>query len=200
MILHLLALSCLLEDILVANLKVLFSKRLPEGPRSASLTRMSAARGHRFCIEGHWAVFVFTLDCNNRVYCYNTEDAHASSRLADKNKLAEVLWTSRRLRLTSEGVQCDIQAAHEQWVLDSPVKVSNVISKLLMSNGCLSTVLAQDHFYSDFLISQTTVSTNFNHLDDESKRPLDRNECPRLWRATLVTQMFSMGVKLRGWL
>ena len=64
----------------------------------------------------------------------------------------------------------------------------------------LSTVLERDHFYSDFLISQTTVSTNFNHLDDESKRPLDRNECPRFWRATLVTQMFSMGVKLRGWL
>ena len=63
-----------------------------------------------------------------------------------------------------------------------------------------STVLERDHFYSDFLISQTTVSTNFNHLDDESKRPLDRNECPRFWRATLVTQMFSMGVKLRGWL
>jgi hypothetical protein len=63
-----------------------------------------------------------------------------------------------------------------------------------------STVLERDHFYSDFLISQTTVSTNFNHLDDESKRPLDRNECPRPWRATLVTQMFSMGVKLRGWL
>ena len=64
----------------------------------------------------------------------------------------------------------------------------------------LSTVLERDHFYSDFLISQTTVSTNFNHLDDESKRPLDRNECPRASRATLVTRMFSMGVKLRGWL
>ena len=51
--------------------------------------------------------------------------------------------------LTSEGVQCDMKAANEQWVLDSPVKVSNVISKLLTSNRCLSTVLAQDHFFSD---------------------------------------------------
>ena len=63
-------------------------------------------------------------------------------------------------RLTSEGVQCDMKAAHEQWVLDSPVKVSNVISKLLMSNGCLSTVLAQDHFFSDFLSLHLTTKTH----------------------------------------
>ena len=31
------------------------------------------------------------------------------------------------VRLTSKGVQCDMKAANEQWVLDSPVKVSNVI-------------------------------------------------------------------------
>ena len=60
-------------------------------------------------------------------------------------------------RLTSEGVQSDMKAANEQWVLDSPVKVSNVISKLLTSNRCLSTVLAQDHFFSDFLSLHLTI-------------------------------------------
>ena len=63
-------------------------------------------------------------------------------------------------RLTSEGVQRDIKAANEQWVLDSPVKVSNVISKLLTSNRCLSTVLAQDHFFSDFLSLHLTTKTH----------------------------------------
>ena len=63
-------------------------------------------------------------------------------------------------RLTSEGVQCDIKAADEQWVLDSPVKVSNAISKLLASNRCLSTVLAQDHFFSDFLSLHLTTKTH----------------------------------------
>ena len=63
-------------------------------------------------------------------------------------------------RLTSEGVQSDMKAANEQWVLDSPVKVSNVISKLLTSNRCLSTVLAQDHFFSDFLSLHLTTKTH----------------------------------------
>ena len=66
----------------------------------------------------------------------------------------------RVVGLTSEGVQCDMKAANEQWVLDSPVKVSNVISKLLMSNRCLSTVLAQDHFFSDFLSLHLTTKTH----------------------------------------
>ena len=31
-----------------------------------------------------WAgVFVFTLDCNNHIYCYDTDDDHVNSRLAD---------------------------------------------------------------------------------------------------------------------
>ena len=63
-------------------------------------------------------------------------------------------------RLTSEGVQCDIKAANEQWVLNSPVKVSNVISKLLMSNRWLSTVLAQDHFFSDYLSLHLTIQNH----------------------------------------
>ena len=29
-------------------------------------------------------VFVFTLDCNDRIYCYDTEDDAFDSRLADK--------------------------------------------------------------------------------------------------------------------
>ena len=43
-----------------------------------------------------------------------------------------------------------------------------------------STVLEQDHFYSDFLLSQTTVSTNFNHFEDEARHLVDRNEYSRL--------------------
>ena len=54
-------------------------------------------------------------------------------------------------------MRCDSKAAYEQWVLDSPVKVCNVIPKLLMSNGCLSTVLAQDHLSSDFLSLHLTI-------------------------------------------
>ena len=50
-----------------------------------------------------------------------------------------------------------------------------------------STVLERDHFYSDFLISQTTVSTNFNHLEDEARHLVDRREYSCLWRAVLVT-------------
>ena len=50
-----------------------------------------------------------------------------------------------------------------------------------------STVLEQDHFYSDFLLSQTTVSTNFNHLEDEARHSLDRREYSCLWHAVLVT-------------
>ena len=50
-----------------------------------------------------------------------------------------------------------------------------------------STVLEQDHFYSDFLLSQTTVSTNFNHLEDEARHLVDRREYSCLWRAVLVT-------------
>jgi hypothetical protein len=30
------------------------------------------------------SVFVFTLDCNNHIYCYDTEDVTLNSRLADK--------------------------------------------------------------------------------------------------------------------
>ena len=66
----------------------------------------------------------------------------------------------RVVGLTSEGVQCDMKAANEQWVLDSPVKVSNLISKLLTSNRCLSTVLAQDHFFSDFLSLHMTIKNH----------------------------------------
>ena len=63
----------------------------------------------------------------------------------------------------------------------------------------MSTVLEQDHFYSDFLISQTTVSTNFNHLDDESKHLLDRNECPRSNTACGTgDSIATIGVQLRG--
>ena len=62
-------------------------------------------------------VFVFISDCNNRVHGYNTEDVHASGRLADKNKLAEVLWASRLLGLTSKCVQYDSKAGCGQWVL-----------------------------------------------------------------------------------
>ena len=43
----------------------------------------------------------------------------------------------------------------------------------------MSTVLEQDHFYSDFLLSQTTVSTNFNYLEDEARRSMDRREYSR---------------------
>ena len=50
-----------------------------------------------------------------------------------------------------------------------------------------STVLEQDHFYSDFLLSQTTVSTNFNHFEDEARHLMDRNEYSHLWCAVLVT-------------
>ena len=38
----------------------------------------------------------------------------------------------------------------------------------------VSTVLEQDYFYSNFLLSHMTVTTNFNLLDDEVSRPLDR--------------------------
>ena len=48
------------------------------------------------------------------------------------------------------------------------------------NNGSTSTVLEQDHFYSDFLLSQTTVSTNFNHFEDEARHLVDRNEYSRL--------------------
>ena len=53
-----------------------------------------------------------------------------------------------------------------------------------------STVLEQDHFYSDFLLSQTTVSTNFNHLEDEARHSLDRRECSYTWYAALVTFIY----------
>ena len=53
-----------------------------------------------------------------------------------------------------------------------------------------STVLEQDHFYSDFLLSQTTVSTNFNHLEDEARHSLDRSECSYTWYAALVTFIY----------
>ena len=54
----------------------------------------------------------------------------------------------------------------------------------------MSTVLEQDHFYSDFLLSQTTVSTNFNHLEDEARHSLDRRECSYTWYAALVTFIY----------
>ena len=43
---------------------------------------------------------------------------------------------------------------------DSPVNVSNMIPKLVVGNGCLSTVLAQDHFFSDFLSLHLTTKTH----------------------------------------
>ena len=61
------------------------------------------------------------------------------------------------------------------------------------NNGSTSTVLEQDHFYSDFLLSQTTVSTNFNHFEDEARHLVDRNEYSRLWRAVLVTSFYYHG-------
>ena len=44
-------------------------------------------------------VFVFTLDCNNRIYCYNTEDDVCRSCLADLTQITEVLaylWVNNR--------------------------------------------------------------------------------------------------------
>ena len=43
---------------------------------------------------------------------------------------------------------------------DSPVNVSNMIPKLVVGNGCLSIVLAQDHFFSDFLSLHLTTKTH----------------------------------------
>ena len=40
----------------------------------------------------------------------------------------------------------------------------------LKHNRSSSTVLEQDHFYSDFLLSQTTVPTNSHNLDDVATR------------------------------
>ena len=40
-------------------------------------------------IRRNYAVFVFTLDCNNHAYCYNAEDDCSDSRLAEVNLLSE---------------------------------------------------------------------------------------------------------------
>ena len=36
--------------------------------------------------DGLGIVFVFTLDCNNCIYCYDAEDENMYSRLAENNK------------------------------------------------------------------------------------------------------------------
>ena len=84
----------------------------------------------------HASVFVFTLDCNNRIYCYNTDDACDSSCLADTPEIAEVS--------TKE-------------VINSPDRWRSTVSTPLVEHTILSTVLAQDHFFSDFLSLHLTI-------------------------------------------
>ena len=45
----------------------------------------------------------------------------------------------------------------------------------------MSTVLEQDHFYSDFLVSYLTVTTNSQKRDDEATRLLHGKAHPRTW-------------------
>ena len=50
--------------------------------------------------------FVFTLDCNNRIYCYDTDDETPNSRLADarsslKCAIVATVVAAGRLKLTA---------------------------------------------------------------------------------------------------
>ena len=86
-------------------------------------------------------VFVFTLDCNNRIYCYDTDDARNISCLADTLEIAEVSTPA---------------------VINSPVRPCFLMIYPEMPQLSLSTVLAQDHFFSDFL---SLHLTNKNHKE-----------------------------------
>lgn len=88
-------------------------------------------------------VFVFTLDCNTRIYCYNTEDECFSSRLAERAQLSEVLaW---RLKFSTQ---------------NSPVPNNATMGLVKCLDGSMSTVLAQDHFFSDFLSLHLTTKNH----------------------------------------
>ena len=50
------------------------------------LTSKYFLRVKTLLLELYVHVFAFTLDCNKRTYCYDTEDACGSSRLAEKQQ------------------------------------------------------------------------------------------------------------------
>ena len=86
-------------------------------------------------------VFVFTLDCNNCIYCYDTRDGF----------FTPAVWL-----ITGSSLKC-------HWIKRSRThRSSNTHTRdpRPLTNTYLSTVLAQDHFFSDFLSLHLTSKTH----------------------------------------
>ena len=87
------------------------------------------------------AVFVFTLDCNNCIYCYDTGDGF----------FTPAVWL-----ITGSSLKC--HCTIKTLTHRSSNKVT--CGSRQLASTFLSTVLAQDHFFSDFLSLHLTSKTH----------------------------------------